>query len=153
MWRVIATGIIAVSLAGCGLAARQAQAERIAAVSQAVKAKMDACKTQYSELPKDAMARAQCFNDADTTFKQIANYPDLIDLRIAKRTEIAERIASGKITRAEGMLELSQLQTSLIDEEQKRSLADRSVRAQEVAAFAAAMPTTCSRIGNSVTCY
>ena len=59
--------------------------------------------------------------------------------------EVAERIATGKITRAQGVLELSQLQTQLVDEAGKRSLADRSVRAQEIAAEAAVAPTTCTK--------
>jgi hypothetical protein len=100
-----------------------------------------------------AIARAQCFNDADKTYRQIASYPDLVDLRIAKRMEVAERIAYGKITRAQGMLELSELQTQLVDEEQKRSLADRSVQAQETAAAAAASPTTCTNSGTRLRAF
>jgi len=100
-----------------------------------------------------AIARAQCFNDADKVYCQIVRYPDLIDLRIAKRMEVAEGIASGKITCAQGMLELSQLQTQLVDEEQKRSLAARSVRAQEAAAITASSPTTCTKYRNSVVCF
>jgi hypothetical protein len=153
MWRIIATCVIASVLAGCGLAARQAQAEKAAAITETVKAEVETCKAQYSELPKDAIARAKCFNAADTTFKQIASYPDLVDLRIAKRAEIAERVSAGKITRAEGVLEFSHMQTNLIDEEQKRSLADRSVRVQEISAAAAMAPTSCTRFGNTVTCF
>jgi hypothetical protein len=143
----------ALLLAGCGLSARQQEAERVAAITQQAKTMNEACGTTYTELPKDAIARAQCYNDADKVYRQIARYPDLIDLRIAKRMEVAERIASQKITRAQGMLELSQLQTSLVDEEQKRNLSDRSVRAQELAAVAAASPTTCTKLGATVTCF
>jgi hypothetical protein len=41
---------------------------------------------------------------------------------MAKRMEVAERIAAGKITRAQGVLELSQLQTQLVDEPEKDRL-------------------------------
>ena len=153
MLRVVAPVACAILLASCGLAARQQEAERVAAITQQVKLAVEACQATYSELPKDAIARAQCFNDADKAYRQIARFPDLVDLRMAKRMEIAERIATEKITRAQGVLELSQLQTTLVDEEQKRNLSDRSVRAQELSAAAAASPTTCTKYGNTVTCF
>ncbi len=152
----VLTVSISMLLAGCGLAARREQAAQVAAIRESVKTATESCQQQYSELPKDAIARANCFNDADRTLKQVVRYPDLIELRIAKRSEVAERIASGKITRAQGVLELSQLQTSLVDQEQKRMLANRSVQAQETAAaaaVAASSPTTCTQYGNSVTCF
>jgi hypothetical protein len=145
--------LIAFAMTGCGLAAQRERAAQVASMRETVKNAIETCQAQYTELPKDAIARAACFNNADRILKPIVPYPDLIDLRIAKRSEVAERIASGKITRAQGILELSQLNTQLVDEEQKRSLADRSVRAQETAAAAAIAPTTCTKYGNSVTCF
>ena len=91
--RVVVFIFIAVGMAGCGLVARQKEAERVAAINQQVKDAVASCQATYSELPKDAIVRARCFNDADKIHRQIATYPDLVDLRMAKRMEVAERIA------------------------------------------------------------
>ena len=120
----------------------------------------ESCTASFSEEPKDAIARAKCFNAADEAYAPYTGSPDLIRLRIAKRTEIAERMATGKITRAQGVLELAELNASLTSEDQRRKNANHSVAAQQQAATAATIgalsagaPRTCTRIGNSVSCY
>jgi hypothetical protein len=88
------------------------------------------CLTKFSESNKDAVARAECFNEADRKFAPTTKYPDLIALMIAKRTELAERQAEGKITRAQVMFEQQQLLTQLISEEQRRNSEANAVAAQ-----------------------
>ena len=107
--------VMAFALAGC-LATQHQQSERATEIKQAADAAYQACQSQYSELPKDAIARAKCINDAEATLKPVVNYPDLIDLKMAKRAELAEQMANGKITRTEATLEFSQFVTGLIDE-------------------------------------
>jgi hypothetical protein len=95
-----------------------------------------ACKKNFSESNKDAVARAKCFNEADSKFARSSRYPDLINLIIAKRTELAERRAAGKITYAQAQLELSQQVSQVISEGQRRDAANNAVAAQQNAVAA-----------------
>jgi hypothetical protein len=72
------------------------------------------------ELPKDAVNRAKCFNDADTLLAPIARFPDLVEQRIAKRTELAQAMASGSITRAKAVSDFTEVNRQLVAEEFKR---------------------------------
>lgn len=105
------------------------------------KTNAETCQTRFSKNASDAVARAKCFNNADALSLPISPIRDLINLRIAKRTELAERQAAGKITRAQVVLELGQLNSQIESEWQSRSNSNRSVRAQEVSAAAAVMST------------
>jgi hypothetical protein len=147
------TIFIASTVAGCGLAQQRQLQERQLAVQQNAKEIVEGCRARFSESAKDAIERAKCFNQADELLASVVPFPDLIHLRIAKRSELAEKQAAGKVSRSQAVLELAELQTNLVTEEQRRSNAARSVRAQEVSAIAASMPTTCTRIRNSMTCF
>jgi hypothetical protein len=158
--RVLVILALAFGLAGCGLAMQREQQEKLAAANHQLKEASEACQASFSEERKDAIARAKCFNDADKAFMPFSTAPDLVSLRIAKRSEVAERIAQGKITRAQGVLELSELNTNLVSEDQRRRNSNQSVAAQQQAATAATIgainagaPRTCTKIGNSVNCY
>jgi hypothetical protein len=102
----------------------------LAAAVQQHKEDNEACRARFSESNKDAIARATCFNDADKKYAPTTRYPDLAALIIAKRTELAEKQATGKITHAELALELQQLVTQLVSEEQRRNNAASAVAAQ-----------------------
>lgn len=166
--------VIAIGLAGCGIAqqreqeaALQARRAAVAAAGQQHEAARETCLKTFSEKNSDAVARAKCFNTADEILKPFNRYPDLLNLRIAKRNELAERQAAGKITRAQLVLEGSQLDSQLASEAQRRSNADQSVEAQQQAAWAqqqtawaqqqaataAGAPRSCTRTGNTVNCY
>jgi hypothetical protein len=148
--------IFAFSLAGCALTAQQERQAKISATTEEAKSDFAYCSVGFSEADHDAIARAKCLNAADEKLRTVVAYPDLINLRIAKRAELAERQSTGKITRAQAVLEFAQTNTQIETEFQRRATADRSVRAQETAAgaaVAATLPTTCTRIGNSVTCF
>lgn len=95
--------------------------ETLAAASEQHQADVAACQATFSESNKEAIARAKCFNEADAKYNSTTRYPDLINLVIAKRTELAERQAAGKITHAQATLELRQLMTQLVSEEQRRN--------------------------------
>lgn len=112
---------------------RQAQATLAAAVQQHGE-DIATCRARFSESNKDAVARAKCFNEADAQYAPaLTSYPDLVNLVIAKRTELAERQAAGKITRAQSMFELQQLVTQVISEEQRRNNAALGVATQQQA--------------------
>src|SRR5262245_6862244 len=157
--RVLVPLILAGALSACGMVAeRQRQAEYEAAL-QRYQTANDAC-AKFSEAREHAIARARCFNDADLAFMPFDQTPDLRHLLIARRTEIAERRAAGKITFAQAQVEMSELATSLTAEHQRRLNANASVAAQEQAAAAATLsaikqgaPRRCTAVGNTVSCF
>jgi hypothetical protein len=105
----------------------------VAAASEQHQADAATCRARFSESDKDAVARAKCFNEADEKYAPTTRYPDLAYLLIAKRSELAERQAVGKITRAQFRLELSELGTRLASEEQRRNNDANAVAAQQQA--------------------
>lgn len=111
----------------------QQQQAMLAAAMQQHNEDVAACRAQFSESNHDAVARAKCFNQADEKFAPTARYPDLINLLMAKRSELAERQAAGKITRAQSMLELQQMITQLTSEEKRRDNDANAVLAQHQA--------------------
>jgi hypothetical protein len=129
MFRCFLLVMIAFSSAACGLVARQEHQARVKATIEEAKSDTAFCKIHFTEDNRDAIARAKCFNDADAKFATVVSFPDLINLRIAKRAELAEQQSAGKMTRAQAMLEFAQTNTQIETEFQRRSNADRSVRA------------------------
>ena len=121
-------------LSGC--AAQQADQQRqamIAAVGQQHQADAAACKATFSESNKDAIAREKCLSEADNKSNPFTKYPDLANLLTAKRTELAEKQAAGKITRAEMVLEFNELAAKVGSEAQRRDNDARAVAAQQQA--------------------
>lgn len=129
--------LICCSVGACGLAARQERDQQLAIAVEQQRISVEACGKKFSESNKDAVAIARCKDDADKAYMPFARNPDLISLRMAKRMELAERQAAGKITRAQALLEMAETQTSLMTEEQRRDNANQSVAAQQQAADAA----------------
>jgi hypothetical protein len=113
----------------------------------------DACRNQFSEDAKVAVARADCLNKAEALMLPVVTYPDLLNLKMAKRAELAAKVQSGALQRTDAQLQFSEFITHLVDEEQQRSLASRSVAAQELSAYAANAPRTCTSYGNTVSCF
>src|SRR4051812_17861766 len=97
VYRVSAILVLAAGLCSCGLAMQIEQQTRQAAALKELSVANDACSARFSESASDAVARAKCFNDADRIVLPVVPYPDLLNLRMAKRTELAERQAAGKI--------------------------------------------------------
>jgi hypothetical protein len=120
-------------LAGCGLA-REAQLQR----EQEAKYKetLKACATMQP------VRWAQCQTEAENQyFGALKNsaYGDLLTLKQAKRAEIASRLQSGQITKAQADVELASLNSQLVSEAQRRQATNRIAAAQESAAAAASM--------------
>ena len=124
MFRVALLALAAFALAACVTAQPQKgppkQPPSPAELLEKAKAAVENCRKNYSEMPKDAVARAACFNDADSLFANFARFPDLVEGRIAKRTEIAKRLADGSITRAQALQEFAIFNSSLVGEEVRR---------------------------------
>jgi hypothetical protein len=88
------------------------------------------CRAGFSEVPKDGINRANCFNVADTTCTQIARFPDLVVQSIAKRTDLAKAMASGEITRSRAISEFTELNRRLVAEEFQRLKTNPSAEVQ-----------------------
>jgi hypothetical protein len=156
--------LLCLAVAGCGLARQRELQEKIAALRQQSAAAMQECNTQWPPgNPKTAVARAQCVNSAMAILQPTMPYPDLLQVWMANHLARAEQVQSGRVTMAQANAALTEKWSALISEEQKRTLANRSVAAQEqtasaaqssaAAAWAANAPRTCSAMGNSVTCF
>lgn len=74
---------------------------------------------------------------------------DLYDVALASRLSIGGKLDRGEIKPEDAQLALAKISSELVGENERRSLARRSVRAQEDAGG----PVSCTRFGNTVSCY
>lgn len=152
---VICAGLI-LSLPACGLA-RQAEAQsKFDAAKAELPSALQSCIDRHKrgELKK-FVDRASCMNDAENRIARPAlqSGGDLLTLRQATRTSLAEKVDKKAISETDAQLEMAKLMTEIVSEDQKRNTASRAVLAQEAAVAAATAPRTCSRFGRSVTCF
>lgn len=139
--KLIVLAAVALAVSGCGLA-RQKQ----------VQADVEAAKTvcRSTTFP-NRVENAKCINAAEQKLAAVYDKPDLLQLRLAARLAIAEKQDRKEMSDAEGELEFAKINAQIGGQE-----ASRNANAEmAAAATAAAMPrsTTCTRIGNSVTCF
>src|ERR1700743_1429277 len=150
--RIVGIIMLAAMLAGCGLIARKQRQEQMAAAVAAKDQGISACKAQYPDENKEFVARNKCSAEAAKVLRPFSSYPDLFDQSWAASAVIAENLEAKKITRAQADLQIAQMRSQIMDEAQRRDLANRSVAAQESAAAAAWMasaPVTCNHVGNT----
>lgn len=140
----IATAIAAGLLAsGCAAAALNAANEQLAKD-----------KALCQSMPKTTnVAMARCINIAEEKAYRASGVGggDLVAVRLATRMAIAEKMDKGQMSLAEGELEFAKVNSSLIGTDQQRR--NSAVTANAMNSLANPGPTTCTRIGNSVTCY
>jgi hypothetical protein len=148
--------LIGLLVGSCGLARQREMQERIAALNAQSQAASEACDRSFpAGNPKTAVARAKCQVEALTIRRPIATYPDRMDSFIATRMSVAEHVQNGQLTIAQANEVIANKRSELVSEEQRRSLAQRAVVAQESAAaasWAASGPVSCTKIGNTVNC-
>jgi hypothetical protein len=143
---IIGVAVLSIGVASCGLARQQQRAS----LKQQSEAATQECDTKLPPAnPKTAVARAKCQVDAYNIMRPAVTYPDLMDLFIARRMLVAEQVEKGQITIAQANELIATKQSEIVAEEQRRNLANRSVAAQE----SAAGPVSCTRFGNTVSCY
>jgi hypothetical protein len=120
-----------------------------------VKAAVASCDARAKSKQITTLAAySRCVGAADAIGAEDAGeYADLLYLKAAKRTAIYERVDRGEITLAQAEAEIAQVNSALMGELNRRSTANRAAIAQEMSALSASSPATCSRFGNSVTCY
>lgn len=141
--RYVATAIlISLALGGCVSSQSKKLDVATASLSEA-KAKCDA------QTFRTRVEAARCANTAEETYLLPAfPYPDLVRLKIATRTVLAEKVDRGQLTQAEADLEMARQMSQATSEIEKRTLAKRAVGAQESAASsldrATQQPSLCS---------
>jgi hypothetical protein len=129
----VASGLL---LASCGLARMQERQEQMQTAIAAKDSGIAACKDQYPDENKDFVLRNKCFFAAAQVIRPFVTYPDLFDQTWAKAALLAEQLQAHKMTRAEANAQLTESQSQMVAEEQRRNLANRSVNAQESMAAA-----------------
>lgn len=153
--QVVGAIFLCLAVSGCANAARVEREEKAKAASAEFVSARSQCGSRYPSA-KDAVSRANCINDATQIIRQYLPYPDLLDQENAARLLISEQIAGGKITPAEGGVRFAKMHSDVVAEEQRRTLAGRAVSAQErtaAAAWRASDPVSCTKYGNTVSCF
>jgi hypothetical protein len=125
-------------IAGCAMMQeRETKARNEELIAQAKEATAACNEKLPAGNPKTAVARAQCQKDAAAIARPTNIYPDLMDTFWATRMRVAEDVQGGKLTIAQGNEIISNKNTELTTEGQRRIAADRAVSAQENANRAA----------------
>jgi hypothetical protein len=153
MFRLLLVTALCAGLGGCGLAARKEREEAFAAAKARTQTALADCEAKYPQGSKQPVEKAQCMNAAFNILRPFVPYPDLMDQDMANRALLAEKVQQGKLSPAEATAEMTQRQSQIVAEEQRRGLANRAVSAQESAAAAAWKGTSCTRIGDTVNCF
>lgn len=147
MKSVVLSILVAVGLSGC-IAAQQRQE-----VMKEVEAAKAECRAQTF---KTRVANARCINDAEAKLSAIYPNPDLLNLRLAARLAISEKIDRKQITEAEGELEFARISAEIGSQESSRMTSRQIAAAQMQAASAAAeiaRPKTCNTYMGTTTCF
>lgn len=131
MSALIRITVICLFVGGCGLVAQAERNKQILELTELSNKKTAACQ---SEPFTTHVNLAICLNRAKEVLIPIAPHPDLVTLLASQRIEIAERVDRREITPAEGDVQFNLARTNAIAESNRRSLAQRSVSAQEQAA-------------------
>lgn len=134
---------IAATLGGCAQ-------QRMAEASEQMEKEKAECRAP----PRTTnMALARCINSAEERGFRASGVSggDLLSVRLASRLAIAEKQDKGQITAAEAELEFAKVTSSLVSTDQQRR--NSEVTANAVSAMSAPRSTTCTRYGNSVTCF
>lgn len=154
--RIVIVAALCAALGGCGLIARKELQEKQQAAIAEMQAGFAECKARFPEGSKHYIEKQKCDSGAAQAIRPYVTYADLFDREQAERAVIAERLQAGKITVAEANQAATAAHSQIAEDEQRRSLASRSVGAQESAAAAAwraSAPVSCTRIGNTTNCY
>ena len=95
------------------------------------------------------VANARCLQALEQRIlRPVFSRPDLLDLVGATRLSLAVRVDAGQLRAEDADLEMAKLQTQMVSELERTSLARRSVAAQE----AASGPVICNAVGTAVVC-
>lgn len=152
--RVVLLFAVCVLTSGC-MTAAQKREEAARQTQQMLTDSIDECKRESPNEVTQAIARATCVNQSMELIRPYMPN-DLLDQENASRLAVAEKVQTKKITVIEANMQLAQIHSQLVGEVERRSLANRAVSAAESSAraqWAASGPVSCTKIGNTVSCY
>ena len=144
-WNAVFACAVALGVAGCGATyLQEPTAPQFAEVkpnvdSQALyEAAQDECNRRHPPGKRaNAVPWAKCVTLAsDRYIRPNHPYPDLLNLSDANRLALAEKIAKGQLSVAEATQQSAAMNSQIVAEAQRRSLATRAVTAQEQASEA-----------------
>lgn len=130
----ISAALIAVWLvsSGCTAVASQRQEALKQAHQQAMQIAQECREQRLAGVLSGHVESARCSNDRMRQLWASAGYPymDLVDLFLAYRMALAQRIDEGKLPKEEAQLLAAELQTRLASEEQRRNATALQAQAQ-----------------------
>ncbi len=140
MKRLVLIGLLigSFALSGCGLAQRAELRQRQDSAKAQAAAVVADCNVKFPQGQQETvLKRIQCLNGALAIVQPIANNPDLLAQFAAYRLEVGEQMQGGKMSLAQGNALIAQKWSQIVAEDQQRTLAARSVAAQEQVGAAA----------------
>jgi len=143
--------LLSVTFGDIAMGGGHSQAQRRYSFESTAKLINDAneeCFRAYHAI-KQAIKRQACVNQNAQLIKPYLPYPDLWDQELDMNLAFAEKVQNGKMTLIERSAAISQLHSQMAAEAERRSLASRSVRAQEGIAAAAQQPIIAGGGGDS----
>lgn len=161
--KAIALMLVAAVLSGCGIARRMQEQERVEKVDLEFKQASDRCNQRLKSSEYEGLLPwTECHNSARLAWWNARGFADvdLIRLHNAKRVAITEQYDNGGLSESELTLASaraeSEFQSALekrINDRQMTAAARQQAEAARQIAIQSSMPTSCRRIGETVTCY
>lgn len=109
--------------------------ERYAAINAIAMSEQQKCETGLKQKTINTYTSyMNCMNNAEEHLRPIHPYADLLDVKIATRKVLGERLDSRKLSLAEADLEFQKINSAVTAETERRLLASRAVAAQEAEA-------------------
>jgi hypothetical protein len=131
--RATAALLLTLGLAICDGAAAQERYSR-ESTTRVIEGANEECRREFPNAIKQAVGRARCENHNMELLRPSMPYPDLMDQELTYNLVLAEKVQKGKMTPIQREAAAAQFHSQVIAEQQRRALAQRSVRAQESAA-------------------
>lgn len=150
IFRYLVLAALSACLVGCGAARRAEMAQAQEAAGAQAATERAACTQRFpTSVPRTRVAFARCLADVDNRLlRPYFSAPELFDVIVAKRTALASQVDAGQITQEESDFQFAQTKSQVIGELDRRGLARRAVAAQE-----AANSFSCTKIGNTISCF
>ena len=108
------------------------------------------CKARFAL----AVPRTRCLNGvANIYVRPHYPFPDLLDVMLATRLAVAEKVDAGTMTWAEADLAVAKTNSEILSEASARLNSQAMMRLQYEAAMRAARPVSCYTLGDVTNCY
>lgn len=150
---------ICVIITGCGIARQMQEREDAEKADAVFHAASEACNARMKNKEYTRLKIwTECHNEARLQWWQARGFEDadLLNLLHAKRLALAEAFDANKITDTNLKVQSAEIESAFQTQLQHRNNQRRQTEAaitQANAAVRASSPVSCTRIGNTVSCY